>query len=436
MNYEIILRHPEIQRLSEGRAGLLCNHTAWNPESGRYLFEILPGLKRLFLPEHGLFAELQDQIPLTDTGVYRSVGLNAEIESLYGDSENSLEADPKSLRDLDVIFLDIQDVGSRYYTFATTVSYLFSVISRNSLDISVVLLDRENPAGLQVEGSVLPEHYQSFVGRPGLVHRHGLTMAELSVFYYKDLQSSFPLYIVPLKEEHLRDDLQNILPGSIHIVEAFTENNENLTLTNPVYSSILQTPEDIYYTDTWMIAPSPNMPGPVTPLVYSGQCLLEGTNLSEGRGTTRPFEIFGAPYLKLTESLRSNELFMKFPGSVMRPLRFLPVFHKWKEEICDGFQIHLTGRPYHSLLHTLVILRTVRELFPDDFRLREGPYEFRSDLPALTLLAGDDLLTDFVSGKADQESVRSHLYASETAWLEEIKKYKIYSRKNFIVSGK
>jgi uncharacterized protein YbbC (DUF1343 family) len=441
MNFDLMLNHHAIMELAQKKTGLLCNHTSWDIHSGSYLFQKIPGLVRIFLPEHGLFAELQDQIPLTDNEIYRDFGLSVETCSLYGDSESSLAADPGKLSDLEVLFIDLQDVGSRYYTFATTVSYIMEVITRHNIHIPIVIIDRENPAGLQIEGSILPKDFESFVGRPGLPHRHGLTLAELSLFYYKDLGCRFPLHIITLTDQKIRPDISDILPDAVSLItnDSDPEDQKNafaedLSRTNPVYSSILQSDNDINYVNTWMISPSPNMPGPVTPLVYSGQCLLEGTNLSEGRGTTRPFEIFGAPYLKPIGYLTDDKLFMNFPGAVLRPLRFLPVFHKWKDEVCEGFQIHLTAEPYHSLMHTLYILRTIREKYPEDFEWRHGAYEFRSDRPAIELLCGDPVLLDFINSEISFQDLREYFRNTEKNWIHHMNHYKIYDRKNYKIS--
>lgn len=352
-------------------AGLVCNQTAWLGAERGYLFEAVHragALRRVFLPEHGLFAELQDQIGLEDTGPYQLLAPGVDFVSLYGHSETSLYPDASLLRDLDALLIDLQDVGARYYTFATTVSYLFEVLARESLDLPVYVVDRPNPAGRLVEGTILDESYQSFVGRPGLPHRHGLSLGELALFFHADLNARFPLHL-------------------------------------------LDPPPDS--GSAWEIPPSPNMPSPVTPLVYSGQCLLEGTNLNEGRGTTRPFEIFGAPWLEfLFEEAAPRER-----GAELRPLRFIPGFHKHARELCAGFQIHVrpADGPYHSLAHTLKILRWIKERAPQ-FAWRDGEYEFRSDRPAIELLAGDATLLDYLNGAARFAVVRERLAQQEEAW--------------------
>jgi len=356
--------------LREGRLGLLCNHASFDPWLGEYLFTALArgrNLQRLFVPEHGLFAELQDQIPLAGTELYSELGLDADIVSLYGETEGTLTARPELLEDLDALVVDIHDVGSRYYTYATTLSYIFDVLAEQQRSLPVFVLDRPNPAGRQVEGTILTPDYASFVGRAGLPHRHGLTIAELAAFYRDQTGAPVELIVHSMAEAAAPDA---------------------------------------------RIPPSPNMPTPWTPHVYSGQCLLEGTNLNEGRGTTRPFEIFGAPWLDFLW----HDQAPRATGAVLRPMQFVPTFHKHAGQLCHGFQILLTGEPYHSLAHTLQLLRWIRER-ANAFEWRTTEYEFRSDRPAIEILAGDPVLLDYLRGDASFESVVQALEAGEENWI-------------------
>jgi uncharacterized protein YbbC (DUF1343 family) len=181
------------------------------------------------------------------------------------------------------------------------------------------------------------------------------------------------------------------------------------------------------------IYPSPNIPSSYTCLLYSGQCLLEGTNLSEGRGTTRPFEIFGAPFLQpLHEFNRANGYSgwndpahpLYDEGARLRMLHFIPTFHKHSGAICYGFQLHPTGKPYHSLLHSLRILRFLSGF--EDFAWREGAYEKGNDKTAIELLAGNALLLDYLKGRASEDEVLQSLAESETAWIKTAKPFTIY----------
>lgn len=406
------------KELLSKKSGLLCNHTSWDFGTGSYFFEELTNLHRIFIPEHGLFAELQDQIPVRETETYNDFGIEAEIVSLYGEEESSLAVAKENLQDLEVLFVDLQDVGSRYFTYAVTLGHLMKSVKQHAPDLAVVLIDRENPAGLQVEGTKLPVDFSSFIGWTGLPHRYGLTLAELGLFFYNHLEADFPLYIFPLPNQKIRRDFSEAFPETIQLIgnESGDDKAEN----------------DSFLAHSQFIPPSPNIPGPATPFVYSGQCLLEGTNLSEGRGTTRPFEQFGAPYLKPLKRLIDDQQFMRFPGITLRPIRFVPTFHKWKDEICEGFQVHLKGEPYHSLLHSLYIIRTIRDHYPD-FKWREGSFEFGSDKTAIELLAGDRTLLNYLNGEENFDNVKKYLHESEKNWLVEMAQYKIYDRKYFSV---
>ena len=355
--------------LHEGRLGLLCNMTAWSPRCGAYLWEALEKrsvLQRVFAPEHGLFAELQDQLP-QDARAYRSLGLQAEVVSLYGETEDSLLVPASQLEDLDVLVVDLQDVGARYYTFATTLSYIFDQLAASRHSLIVWILDRPNPCGRLVEGIALHEDSASFVGRPGLPHRHGLTTAELAAFYRAQTGAEIDLRVV-------------------EATEPFRWNAD--------------------------VSPSPNMPTARTARVYPGGCLFEGTNLSEGRGTTRPFEFFGAPWLEhLLDAGAPEE-----SGAQLRPLRFVPTFHKFADELCYGWQIQVDGSDYASLRHVLRLLRWIRERAPE-FRWRTERYEYRSDRPAIELLAADPVLLEYLRADLSEVELDAALAQGAQAWM-------------------
>ncbi len=384
--------------LKSGRVALLCNQTAWHPDNGEYLFETLYKrglLKRVFMPEHGLFGELQDQVKLDGTQLYGDLDMDGcEFVSLYGSNEESLQAQAGKLEDIDALIIEMQDVGSRYYTFNTTVYNLFKTLKNNSINLPVYIIDRINPAGRQVEGSMLKEGYSSFIGIEGIVHRHGLTLGEMANLFYHEMNAKFPLHIISYEAERVNKDL---LP--------------------------------------WSISPSPNIPGLFTTHFYSGQCLWEGTNVSEGRGTTRPFEMFGAPFFKnLTKYNKNNNLDnwndpshpLHDPGVYVRWTKFIPVFHKFKDEICYGFQLHpLPGVSYHALAHNLRIINFVYQNC-DGFALRPGKYEAGNDKTAIELLAGDPLLLGWIKNEADWEEVKEHMKVEEQKWIRKARKVLLY----------
>ncbi|MDD2280855.1 MAG: DUF1343 domain-containing protein, partial [Bacteroidales bacterium] len=226
--------------LRSGKVALLCNQASWHPQTGEYLFETLSKrgvLKRVFMPEHGLFGELQDQVKLDGTDAYKSVlAQKCEFVSLYGSDESSLSAHIGQLKDIDALIIELQDVGARYYTFNSTIFNIFKILKNEGINLPVYLIDRTNPMGRQVEGTMLREEYTSFIGIEGLLHRHGLTIGEVANLFYNELNAKFPLHIISYASETISREM---LP--------------------------------------WSIPPSPNIPGLFTCHFYTGQCLWEGT---------------------------------------------------------------------------------------------------------------------------------------------------------------
>jgi uncharacterized protein YbbC (DUF1343 family) len=394
------LEEQAAKELRGGRIGLLCNQAAWHPETGEYLFETLArrgALRRIFMPEHGLFGELQDQVALENAGVYGGPALgDCEMVSLYGAAEESRAPRPEKLADLDALVIELQDVGCRYYTFLTTLYQTFKVLSLRNIPLPVYLMDRENPAGRSVEGTALREGYGSFIGIEGIPHRCGMTIGEMAHYFHAELQAEFPLRVIAAP------------PGA--------------------------------GLSPWAIPPSPNFPGQYTALLYSGQCLWEGTNVSEGRGTTRPFEVFGAPWMEslLDYNRRKGYTNWNDPrnpladrGAFLRWTRFIPVFHKYRDECCFGFQIiPAPGQPYHALAHALRLIRFAAEEC-SGFSFRPGAYETGSGKTAIEILTGDPLLLDYLGGAAAWEDVRGHLAAEEAAWIRRAEPFLFYNESLF-----
>ncbi|XDD45450.1 DUF1343 domain-containing protein [Leptospira sp. WS39.C2] len=378
-----------IQKLSGCLAAILTNQSAFG-YNGKYHFQTYSEifkLKTIFLPEHGLFAELQDQVSGDQLSYLFG---NMEIVNLYGKEETSLVPPRKSLQNIDVVIIDIKDVGSRYYTFLTTAYYILEELSKLKKETGkapiFLVIDSPNPIGSKVEGSPLLETYQSFVGVKSVLHRHGLTPGGLLTYYNETFQLNVDVVIVPV--------------GIFH----------------PLKTSSFE----------W-VPPSPNIPTQNTCFVYPGMCLLEGTNLSEGRGTTKPFETFGAPYL-LGDAKNELDLRMKNHqrGSfLLRNLRFLPTFHKYAGIICEGYQlIVVKPKQFHSLYFALYFLKQLNELFPKEFEYLKGVYEFRSDRPAIELLVGDPFLLEYLYGKHSDSEVETYLLENETSWSKQIKPYR------------
>jgi uncharacterized protein YbbC (DUF1343 family) len=332
-------------RLVAGRNVGLLAHAASVDRSLRSAASVLgqAGARvcALFGPEHGFAGAAQDMV-----GVGTSDTTEIPVYSLYGDDAEDLSPKPEWLRDLDAIVIDLQDVGSRYYTYVWTAALTMKVAAAVGTD--VVVLDRPNPlGGARVEGAPQREAYLSFVGLYPVAVRHGLTIAELMQWVC---------------------DREHIDRNALHVVsmDGWTRSMEWRDTALP-----------------WVM-PSPNMPTLDTALVYPGGCLVEGTKLSEGRGTTRPFELWGAPGLDTSPALE-----LDLHGVTLRPAEFTPTFHKHAGQRCTGVQVHVTDpwvfRPYETYLR---MLAAVLPSLPAEERWRTEVYEFVSDRPAIDLLTG------------------------------------------------
>jgi uncharacterized protein YbbC (DUF1343 family) len=337
----------------------------------------------LFGPEHGFLGQAQDMEavePMQQAAI--------PVYSLYGKNLESLRPKKEWLKDCEVLIIDLQDIGSRYYTFIYTMAFCMEVAGQTGT--KVLVLDRPNPInGHQVEGNLVENKFRSFVGYFPLTNRHGMTIGELAQMFREEFSAPCDLEVIPMKGWHRRR-----------------------------YFDELDLP--------WVL-PSPNMPTVDTAVVYPGMCLLEGTELSEGRGTTRPFEIFGAPYVdpeKLVKRLREFHL----PGVRFRPLFFKPLFQKHAGTICGGAQIHVTRRrAYKSLLTGVAVLKAVRGLYPEQFRYREQAYEFVEDIPAIDLLAGNDQLRMQLEKGMALKEIENSWEEDKVRFLELRKKYRLYT---------
>jgi uncharacterized protein YbbC (DUF1343 family) len=336
-----------LKQLAGLKAGAILNPTSVTPEL-KHMADVLHEagvLAALFGPEHGVRGDVQYLVDVPDA---RDSRTGVPVYSLYGKDFASLTPRDEQLKGLDVLVFDIQDVGSRYYTYLATMGLAMKAAAKQKLPL--VVLDRPNPiGGLSVEGGVVHPGFESFVGLWPICARHGMTAGEYARFVNRQINCD--LKVIPMRGWR----------------------------------------RDMYYGETrlpWVI-PSPNMPSVDTALVYPGMCLLEGTNLSEGRGTTRPFEIFGAPWLdgqKLADALHGENL----AGVRFRPCSFTPTWDKHAKARCHGVQIHLTyPRGVDAVRLGVACLVHARAQDPSQFRWRTEKYEFVEDQPAIDLLAGD-----------------------------------------------
>jgi uncharacterized protein YbbC (DUF1343 family) len=353
--------------LKTARIGLLANQASVDHSlrhSRERLIAAGARVTALFSPQHGYFGEHQANMIESDDFVDQRLGI--PVFSLYGQTRRPTEA---MLSYIDVLLVDLQDVGTRVYTFGTTLALCLE--AARSHDVLVVVLDRPNPSGgHHCEGNLLDLKRRSFVGHFPLPMRHGLTMAEMARLYNEAFEIGAPLQVFTM--------------------HGWTR--------------------DMLYRQTglYWVPPSPNLPTPESTLVYPGQVMLEGTNLSEGRGTTTPFELWGAPYLKpevLQEFLAHEEL----AGLALRAARFIPSFDKWQGESCAGFQIHLTDpetyRPYRT---SLTLLQAVITCHGEKFQWISPPYEYEfNHLPIEIILGSPDLHRQLEAGVDIKELERS-----------------------------
>src|SRR5262245_949705 len=341
----LLSRLPSLLR---GRTvGLLCHQASVTRslDHAGGAIQSMRGVKlvRLFAPEHGLTGAAQDHAGI---GAERDLLTGLPVVSLYG---KRLAAAPRARVGLDALVVDLQEVGSRYYTYLWTTVLAMREAAR--VGLPVVVLDRPNPlGGLTLEGNIPEPGYASFVGLHPLPTRHGMTIAELAGYLNDTHGLGCDLTVVPMLGWR-----------RAMLWEA---------------------------TGLPFVAPSPNMPTVDTARVYPGGCLIEGTNLSEGRGTTRPFEWVGAPYLdgpRLARALERRGL----PGVRFRAIGFEPAFHKWKGRRCGGVQVHVSDAARFKPVATyLALLAEARRQAPRQFKWRRPPYEFEWKKLPIDLLGG------------------------------------------------
>jgi uncharacterized protein YbbC (DUF1343 family) len=374
------------QALLQGRRVALLAHQASIDSRYAHAAALLSDLRgarlvRLLAPEHGLWGAAQDHARV---GATRDPATGLSVWSLYGARRAPTR---EMLRDIDVLVVDLQDVGARYYTFVWTMALAMQVCARAG--VAVVVLDRPNPlGGAVVEGNVPDPAFASFVGLYPLPARHGLTIGELAVYLNERHALGCDLTVVPMKGWRR---------GMLW---------ENTGLP-------------------W-VAPSPNMPSPDTARVYPGACLVEGTNLSEGRGTTRPFEWIGAPYLdchRYADALNALAL----PSVHFRPARFAPTFHKWAGRLCGGVQVHVTDAArFKPFLTSLAVIAVARRQGRPRFAWRRPPYEFERRRLPIDILCGTDAIRRAIERGTSVRVIERSWQSDLARWLRARASYLAY----------
>jgi len=329
---------------------LLANHAAVSIElehARTLLAGALSGrLIRVLAPEHGFDGIAQDMEPVADS---QDPAAGVPVCSLYGANASSLEPRDEHLGDVRVVLVDLPDIGSRYYTFAATMDATMAACAR--LGIEVIVLDRPNPiGGVEREGGRVQSGYESFVSRLPVPARHGLTLGEVALLLHRERYPDLELSVIAC--------------------DGWRRSQ--------------------WWSETGLpwVPPSPNMPTLETAALYPGLCLVEATTLSEGRGTTRPFHVVGAPWIDahaLVDRLKSTTT----TGVAFRAARFRPAFGKHANAVCSGVEVHVIDRSAMRPVELgLRLLQTIHDLHPTRFEWRPEPYEFISEVPAIDLLTG------------------------------------------------
>lgn len=385
-----ILIASEFQILKNKSVGLLCNQASiardhqhivdvfkTAHQDGRFELRCLIG------PQHGLWGHTQDN--MIEWQGYSDRRIGVPVYSLYGEHR---EPTAEMLDGVETLVVDLQDVGAKYYTFIW--SLFLSMKACLERGIEVVVLDRPNPInGEQVEGPFYNHDFKSFVGLESLAIRHGMTIGEIADYFKSEFYPESKLTVVEM--ENWR--------------------------------------RSMWFEDTglpWAM-PSPNIPVADSCVVYPGMCLLEATNISEGRGTTRPFELFGASWMngwKFTAELQKYHL----PGVVFRPLEFQPTFHKHAGQICGGCFIHVTDRQaFRPFLTTIAMLHAVIKFHPEAFEWKAPPYEYEYEKMPFDILVGNDWLREMLDSLQPLQDLEKRWEAESTDFRKMRKQFLRYA---------
>ncbi|HXG93364.1 MAG TPA: DUF1343 domain-containing protein [Blastocatellia bacterium] len=381
-----VLLESHLDLLDGQRVGLIVNPASINSrfEHAADLFyrEKRINLTSLFGPQHGIRGETQDN--MIEWQSFRDSRTGLPAYSLYGETRKPT---PEMLADVDALVFDVQDVGTRVYTFIYTMA--LAMEAARELNKKFIVLDRPNPInGIQIEGNIHEPEFRSFVGMYPIPMRHGMTAGELALMFNKEFGIGCNLQVV--KMEGWR--------------------------------------RAMWYEETGLpwVMPSPNMPTVDTAVVYPGSVMFEGTTASEGRGTTRPFEIIGAPFIepyRLVERLNEERL----PGVVLRPMHFEPTFHKFTGQLCGGLQIHVTDRDaFKPVITGVAIISAIRELYPNEFAWKQPPYEYVFDKLPFDVINGSARLREQIEAGMPVVEIEQDWRDGLNDFAERRKEYLLY----------
>ena len=367
------------------RIGLICNQASVNHDfqhAADLFFEDSEiNLVALFGPQHGIRGDVQDN--MIETGHATDKKTNLPIYSLYSETRIPTE---DMLKDLDALVFDLQDVGGRVYTFIYTMANAMTACAKYGKKMFVC--DRPNPInGVDLEGNSLEDEYKSFVGQYPIPMRHGLTVGELAKLFNEEFGIGCDLEVVEM--------------------QGWTR--------------------ELYYdeTDAPWVLPSPNMPTVETAVVFPATVYFEGTQVSEGRGTTKPFEVVGAPYIdadELADALKNLSL----PGVIFRAVNFLPTFQKHAGKTCGGVFLHVTDRTnFEPVITGIGLVKTIYDLYTDEFKWKEPPYEYVYDKNPFDVISGTEKTRNFIETGASLEEIK-------LSWEQDVNNFRVLWEKYLI----
>jgi uncharacterized protein YbbC (DUF1343 family) len=385
LGLERLLDGPDRKLITGQRLGLVCNPASIDSRIVHASDRLSSGdwtLAALFGPQHGFRSDLQEN--MIESPHAQDAKRRVPVHSLYSETR---EPTAEMLADIDVLVIDLQDVGTRIYTYIYTMANCLRAARAHG--IRVVVCDRPNPInGVDIEGAPLDPAYASFVGQFAIPMRHGLTIGEAARLFNDHFGLNAAVDVVPM--------------------DGWSRG--------------------MYYDDTGLpwVLPSPNIPTLDSTIVYPGGVLFEGTVLSEGRGTTRPFELIGAPWIdgeRFAEAMNKRKL----PGVYFRPVFFEPTFHKQALKTCGGCQVHVTDRAtYRSMRAAVEMLEEFRKEAPAETIWRDPPYEYETVKPPIDILYGSDRLRKGIDAGATAASIAADWPAGEAAFRELRQKYLLY----------
>lgn len=357
------------------RVGLLTNPTGVD-QSFKATVDILnekTNLTALYSPEHGLRGNLQDSVHLDH---YQDEETGVTVYSLYGKYRKPTK---EMLDDVDIICYDVQDVGARFYTFIYSLAHIMEAAKEHNK--KVVVFDRPNPVGDTVEGNILDLKYRSFIGYYPIPQRYGLTVGELAMLFNEEFGIGCDLTVIKMSG-YKRDTTWHDY-------------------------------------DLPFILPSPNLPTIESLFVYLATCIFEGTNMSEGRGTTKPFSIIGAPWLKSKELIKVLE--EKIPHARFRSLYFTPVLSKHRDEMCAGIEIYVTDyKKFEPVIAGMIMLKEIEKMHQE---FKFNPPWSKGGNKMIDLNVGDDFIS---LGTLTEEEIKEKFVLDEEKYLKIKRKYHLY----------